>query len=244
MNVMKKAGLLFASVMMSLWLASACAQTGAEANVKKLVEPRLGDGVKIDSVKKTAYSGLYEIVVGSDVFYTDEKAQYLFVGHIVELSSRKNLTQERMESMNAMKFNDLPFDLAFKQVKGNGKRVIAVFEDPNCGYCKRLRKVLQGVDNITIYTFMYDILSDDSAVKSRNVWCSPDPAKTWNDWMVNGKPAPDAPSTCMANPHEKIIALGAKLHINGTPAIFFADGSRIPGYVDAAELEKKLSSIK
>jgi len=183
-------------------------------------------------------------VVGDDVFYTDEKAQFLFVGNVMDLKTHKNLTKARLEGMHSMNFTDLPFDLAFKQVKGNGKRVIAVFEDPNCGYCKRLRKALQSVDNITIYTFMYDILSDDSAVKSRNVWCTADPAKTWNDWMVNGKPAPEAPESCMTNPHEKIMALGAKLHISGTPAIFFTDGSRIPGYIDAAAMEEKLNSIK
>jgi len=245
MNVMKKSGLAMASMMMTmLLLTSACAQNDVEANIKKLVGPKMGEHIKIDSVKKTPYSGLYEVIVGNDIYYTDEKAQYLFVGNVFDLSVHKNLTQARLETMNAMNFNELPFDLAFKQVKGDGKRVIAVFEDPNCGYCKRLRKALQSVNNITIYTFMYDILSDDSAIKSRNVWCSADPAKTWNDWMVNGIPAPEAPSTCVVNPHEKIIALGAKLHINGTPAIFFADGSRIPGFVDADGIEKKLNSIK
>lgn len=244
MNIFNKSGLLLASVTMSLLLTSACAQTDQEAVIKKLIEPKLGDNIKVDSVKKTPYAGWFEVLVGDDIFYTDEKAQYLFVGNVMDLKSHKNLTKARMENMHSMNFSDLPFDLAFKQVKGNGKRVIAVFEDPNCGYCKRLRKALQSVDNITIYTFMYDILSDDSAIKSRNVWCTADPAKTWNDWMVNGKPAPDAPASCMTNPHEKIMALGARLHISGTPAIFFTDGTRIPGYVDAADLEEKLNSIK
>ncbi len=244
MNIFNKSGLLLASVTMSLLLTSACAQTDQEAVIKKLIEPKLGDNIKVDSVKKTPYAGWFEVLVGDDIFYTDEKAQYLFVGNVMDLKSHKNLTKARMENMHSMNFSDLPFDLAFKQVKGNGKRVIAVFEDPNCGYCKRLRKALQSVDNITIYTFMYDILSDDSAIKSRNVWCTADPAKTWNDWMVNGKPAPEAPASCMTNPHEKIMALGARLHISGTPAIFFTDGTRIPGYVDAADLEEKLNSIK
>lgn len=244
MNVFKKAVVVLASVSMSFLLTSAGAQTDQEAVVKKLIEPKLGNNIKVDSIKKTLYPGWYEIIVGDEIFYTDEKAQFLFVGSVMDLNSHKNLTKARLENMHSMNFTDLPFDLAFKQVKGDGKRVIAVFEDPNCGYCKRLRKALQSVDNITIYTFMYDILSDDSAVKSRNVWCTADPAKTWNDWMVNGKPAPDAPATCMANPHEKIMALGAKLHISGTPAIFFTDGSRIPGYIDSAAMEEKLKSIQ
>lgn len=242
--MMKKMSLALGSVAMTMLLTTACAQTDQEITIKKLVEPKLGKGVVIDSVKKTPYAGLYELQVGEDIYYTDDKAQYLFVGNVMELSTHKNLTKTRLDSLNTVKFSDLPLNLAFKQVKGDGKRVIAVFEDPNCGYCKRLRKELQSVDNITIYTFMYDILSDDSAVKSRNVWCSSNPAKTWNDWMVNGIPAPEAPSGCTFNPHDKIMALGTKLHINGTPAIFFVDGSRIPGYIDAAAMEEKLKSIK
>jgi len=251
MQSVKKASWILGSMAMSVLLTTACAQNDQVAStasqeeiVKKLVEPKLGKDVHIDSIHKTTYDGLYEVRVGDDIFYADEKAQFLFVGDIVDLSTHKNLTKQRMEKINAVNFTDLPFDLAFKQVKGVGSRVIAVFEDPNCGYCKRLRKALQNVDNITIYTFMYDILSDDSAVKSRNVWCTADPAKTWNDWMVNGKPAPKAPDTCKEDPHEKIMALGHKLHISGTPAIFFTDGSRIPGYIDAAAIEEKLNSIK
>ena len=244
MHIMKKAAVVLASVALGFLLTSASAQTDVEANIKKLIEPKLGTNVKVDSVKKTPYAGWYEVLSGDEIFYTDEKVQYLFVGNVMDLNSRRNLTKARMESLHSLNFKDLPFDLAFKQVKGNGKRVIAVFEDPNCGFCKRLRKGLENVDNITIYTFMYDILSDDSAVKSRNVWCTTDPAKTWNDWMVKGIPAPEAPDSCMSNPHEKIMELGAKLHISGTPAIFFEDGSRIPGFIDAAAMEEKLATVK
>lgn len=242
MQSIKNVTVVISSLLMSLILTTACAQTDQEAAVKKLVEPQLGAGVKVDSVKKTAYSGMYEVMVGDDVFYTDEKAQYLFVGSVVELKSHKNLTKARLEGLNSAKISELPLNLAIKQVRGNGKRVVAVFEDPNCGYCKRLRKELQKIDNVTVYTFMYDILSEDSEIKSRNVWCSADPAKAWNDWMLNGKAAADAPASCMTNPHKDILALGSKLHINGTPAIFFEDGSRIPGFVDAAAIEEKLGA--
>ena len=128
-------------------------------------------------------------------------------------------------------------------VKGDGKRVIAVFEDPNCGYCKRFRQTLQSVDNVTVYTFLYNILSDESAVKSKNVWCALDRAKAWDEWMLNGKVTPDAPAACIA-PNDKVFALGQKLHITGTPTIFFADGSRIPGAVDGKGLESKFATLK
>ena len=195
----KKIVTLSTTLLLSAVLTSACAQSDSEAALKKLIEPKLGEGVKVTSVAKTPYS---------------------------------------------VKFKDMPIELALKQVSGNGKRVIAIFEDPNCGYCKRIRKELAKIDNVTIYTFMYDILSEDSAVKSKNVWCSADPAAAWTDWMTKGKVPAAAPATCTNEPHQKILELGAKLKINGTPALFFEDGSRIPGFVDAAAIEEKLKSIK
>lgn len=221
----------------------AMAESAQEAAVKKLVEPRLGEGVKVDSVVKTPYMGMYEVRMGSDIVYTDEKAQFLFVGNVFDTKTGTNYTKIRADELNKIKFSDLPLDSALKMVKGNGKRVIAVFEDPNCGYCKRFRKTLAGMDNITVYTFMYNILSDDSTVKSKNIWCSADKNKAWDEWMLNGKAAPAAATNC-ATPHEKILALGRKLRVNGTPAIFFADGSRIPGAVDSAGLEEKFASLQ
>jgi thiol:disulfide interchange protein DsbC len=218
------------------------AQTAQESAVKKLIEPKLGQGVKVDSVVKTPYSGLFEVRVGSDILYTDEKAQYLFVGNVLDAKSGTNYTKARTDELSKIKFSDLPLESALKMVKGDGKRVIAVFEDPNCGYCKRFRKTLAGMDNITVYTFLYNILSEDSTVKSKNVWCSADRNKAWDEWMLNGKAPSAAPANC-ATPNEKILALGQKLRVNGTPAIFFADGSRVPGAMDAKGLEEKFASL-
>lgn len=218
------------------------AQTAQESAVKKMIEPKLGPGVKVDSVIKTPYSGLYEVRVGADILYTDEKAQYLFVGNVLDAKSGTNYTKARTDELSKVKFSDLPLESALKMVKGDGKRVIAVFEDPNCGYCKRFRKTLAGMDNITVYTFLYNILSEDSTVKSKNVWCSADRNKAWDEWMLNGKAPSAAPANC-ATPNEKILALGQKLRVNGTPAIFFADGSRVPGAMDAKGLEEKFASL-
>lgn len=219
------------------------AQTPQEAAVKKLVEPKLGDGVKVDSVTKTPYAGLFEVRVGSDILYTDEKAQYLFLGSVIDAQSSTDLTKQRTDELSKVKFSDLPLELALKSVTGNGKRVIAIFEDPNCGYCKRFRKTLQGVENLTVYTFMYNILSDDSTVKSKNIWCSADKSKAWDEWMLNNKAAPTAAANCNM-PNDKILALGKKLRVTGTPTIIFADGSRLPGAVDAKAMEAKFASLK
>jgi thiol:disulfide interchange protein DsbC len=218
------------------------AETAQEAAVRKAVAPRLGDDAKIQSVTKTPYSGLYEIQVNDDIIYTDAKAQYLFVGRIVDTKTYQDYTKARLDEINKVTFADLPLNLAMKSVKGNGKRVIAVFEDPNCGYCKRFDQTLQGIDNITVYTFLYNILSQDSINKARDVWCAPDRNKAWDDWMLNGKPAPTAPANC-STPHEKVLELGKRMKITGTPTIIFADGSRIPGAIDAKALEAKLNSV-
>jgi thiol:disulfide interchange protein DsbC len=233
------------AVLLATGLMASCvgAQNSVEAAIKKAVEPRLG-GAKIEAIKETPYGGLYELRVAGDILYTDKKGEYLFIGHVYDAKSTRDLTRERIDEINKIKFSDLPLESALKQVKGDGKRVIAVFEDPNCGYCKRLRQTtLKTLDNVTIYTFMYNILSEDSFVKSKNIWCAPDRTKAWDDWMINGKTPPTAAANC-ETPNEKVLALGQKLKIQGTPAIFFTDGSRIPGAIDQKALEAKLSTVK
>jgi thiol:disulfide interchange protein DsbC len=238
---LSKTAVLVASAMVA---ACVGAETSVEATIKKNLEPRLGNGVKVDGVKETPYSGLYEVRIGGDVHYTDKTGTYLFMGQIINLKTQTNVTQERIDELNKIKFSDLPLEMALKTVKGNGKRVIAIFEDPNCGYCKRFRQnTLKEVDNITIYTFMYNILSPDSFTKSKNIWCAPDRNKAWDDWMLSGKVAPVAPAGCNT-PNDEVLALGQKLRINGTPNIFFADGSRVPGAIDLKALEAKLASVK
>jgi thiol:disulfide interchange protein DsbC len=224
--------------------ATPAAADSTEATIKKLIEPRLGEGAKVDSVTKTPYSGLYEVQIDGDVIYTDVKAQYLFIGRVVDSQTYRDFTKEKIQSINKVKFSDLPLNMAIKTVKGNGKRVIAVFEDPNCTYCKRFQKTLQEVDNVTVYTFQYNILAQDSIEKSRNIWCASNPGKAWSDWMLNGKDAPTAPASCTTAPHEQVLALGKKLKVTGTPTIFFMDGSRIPGAIDAKGLEEKFATVK
>ncbi|MTW13607.1 thioredoxin fold domain-containing protein [Pseudoduganella eburnea] len=238
---MSKLVLAMASVML---MSCADAQNAKEeAQLRKVLTERLG-GVKIDSIIKTQYADLYEIRVGSEIRYTDKTGSIMVAGHIFDLKTSQDLTQARIDDLNKIKFDDLPKELAMKTVKGNGKRVMAIFEDPNCGYCKRFRQnTLANVDNVTVYTFLYNILTPESATKSQNIWCSADRNKAWDDWMLNGKAPAPAPAGC-TSPNDKVLALGQKININGTPAIFFADGSRIAGAVDQRTLEAKFATIK
>ena len=244
MTLLSRSLALAVAVAASLSLSIAAHAESPEATIKKALQHRIGDGAPIESITKTPYSGLYEIKIGNEIVYADAEAKYVFVGRIVDVETSKDVTQARIDELNRIKFTDLPLELAAKSVKGNGKRVIAVFEDPNCGYCKRFRKTLSEMKDLTVYTYMYPILGDDSKTKARNLWCASDKAKAWDDWMMNGKAASAAPESCKAAEIDKVVELGKKYRITGTPTIFFTDGSRIPGAIDAKALENKLASLK
>ena len=223
-------------------LSHAHAETPKEARIKALITPRLGVNIKVDSVTKTPYGGLYEISTNGDIFYTDENARYLFVGKVVDTASNyQDLTRARVDQLAAIRFSDLPLEAAIKTVKGDGKRVMAVFEDPNCPYCRKLHQTLEGIDNVTIYTFLLNILSDDSSIKSKDIWCAADRSTAWHDWIVNAKAAPTAPAAC-PTPNDQVLALGKKLHVQGTPTVYFSDGSRTGTAFDKQALENKLSA--
>ena len=226
-------------VIASLWVAGASAD---EADVKKAMEAKLG--TKVESVTKSGYLGLYEVYADGNILYTDEKmTAFIAGGQLIDGKTLKNVTDERMRKLTAIRFSDLPLERAIKQVRGDGKRVLATFEDPNCGYCKRLAKDLQKLDNVTIYTFLLPILSEDSLKKSKQIWCSADRAKTWNDWMLEGR-APGGKDDCDTSAVTKNQEFGRRLNISGTPTIFFADGERVPGAIPLPKLEQKLSQLK
>lgn len=222
--------------------AWADAKPGAdEATVKTAIEKKFPD-IKIDSLKKIQYGELYEAVMdGNQIFYTDKSASYILIGNLIDPKSQRNVTQERIQDLMRVKFDTLPLELALKQVKGNGKRKMAVFSDPDCPYCRKLEAELDQVTDVTIYTFLYPIASlhPDAGEKAKAVWCSPDRNKAWEDLIKNGT-VPKTSGKC-DNPVAKLNELGRKLKVNGTPTIIFADGTRVPGMVPAADLEKMLN---
>ena len=200
--------------------------------------------IKVKQVAKAGYLNLYEVLTqDGQLLYTDEKVSVVIDGQLIDTKTKTSVTAERMRKLNAIKFSDLPLDNAIKQVRGNGKRVLATFEDPNCGYCKKLAKDLQKLDNVTLYTFLLPILSEDSLRKSRQIWCAADRAKAWNDWMVDGK-APSGKEDCDTSAIARNQEFGGKNNITGTPTLFFADGERIPGAVPLANIEKKLGAAR
>ncbi len=230
---------LFVSTLTLLCL-SASAQ---EAAIRKNLAERVPQLQKIDEISKTPLANLYEVRVnGTEIFYTDAEANFLIQGQIIDTRQRRNLTEERIDKLTAVSFDSLPLKDAFTVVRGNGKRKLAVFEDPNCGYCKRFERDLEKVTNVTIHTFLYPILSPDSTDKSKNIWCAKDKAKSWQDWMLREQTPANA--SCDTTAITRNVELGKKHKITGTPTLIFADGSRVPGAINTQQIEKYLTDIK
>ena len=229
--------------LLALLAALSLSAFAQEATIRKNLAERLPNLPKIDEVSKTPMPGLYEVRINhSDIFYTDEKGDFLIQGSLIDTKAQQDLTEQRVEKLTAIAFKDLPLKDAFTIVRGNGKRKMAVFEDPNCGYCKRFERDLVKIDNVTVHVFLYPILSADSGEKSRNIWCAKDKGKAFLDWMVKDVTPPTA--KCDAAAVARNFEFGKKARITGTPTIIFADGSRVPGAIGADRVEKLLAEAK
>ncbi len=224
-------------------LASLIVSGGAladEASVKKLLEERVPD-LPVQQVRKAPAAGWYEVLSGDKLFYVDEKVDYVFVGSIIDARSKRNLTEERYLDLRRVKFDALPFDDAIKIVRGDGSRKVAVFEDPDCPFCKQVEANLAQLNNHTLYVFLYPIeqLHADAINKSKKVWCAKDRVKAWLDLMLKNQ-VPQNKGDC-ANPIARNIALAAQLRINGTPAVIFEDGRMVPGAIPKEQIEKLMT---
>lgn len=216
-----------------------------EAAVRKAFEAKL-PGLTIESVSATPIKGMYEVIATGRkplFFYTDESVSYIVQGNLLDLRSGqpRSITQESMNKRNTAALTKSTAS-AIKRVKGNGKRVIYTFEDPNCGYCKELQKQLAKLNDVTIYTFLWAILSQDSLDKSKAIWCAPDRAKAWDDYMVKGI-SPAGKRDC-ATPLELNSQTAQRLGLNGTPGVFLENGEQIGGFVKAEELEAALGAAR
>jgi thiol:disulfide interchange protein DsbC len=237
--------LLTAFLSLSLALGLSACQAG-DAEIRQAIQT-LAPGAKITQIGKTGVKGMMEVTIDGDqgpmVVYADENGQFLLVGDLLDVKSKRNLTRDRMDKLSEVKWDTLPLKDAIKVVRGNGQRKLAVFSDPDCPYCKKAEVEFSKLDNVTIYTFLYPLdFHKDAARKSRLVWCSKDRSQAWLDLMLKGK-APEGKGDC-DNPVDKNLSLGARLRVEGTPAIILANGKRIPGYVPAERLESMLDATE
>lgn len=239
--------LLMASGVGSRVLAQGAAEKvppAVESTVRTSVETWLKGRFKVDSVLRTPMAGLVEVRIGTDLLYADERGSFAIVeGQMVNLRTGENLTAARIDDITRIDFAKLPREIAMKTVRGDGKRVLAVFEDPYCSFCRTYRKTLLDLNNVTIYTFFLPILRQESEIVSRNAWCAKSREDAWNDWMLLGKEPPRAASGCDF-PLQRIRELASSHGITGTPTTFFADGRRMQGALTRDRLEKMLAEAR
>lgn len=225
--------------------AASAADAGAappqEAAIRKALTERLTSLPKIDEITKAPVAGLFEVRIGNDIFYSDAEGAYLIRGEILDLKNKRNLTEERIAKLTAIDFASLPLKDAIVWKVGTGKRKIAVFSDPNCGYCKRFEKELTGMKDVTVYTFLIPILGGDSPDKAKAIWCAKDATTAYRSWMLEGTAPPRLLGEC-ATPIERNLELSRKNRVTGTPAIIFEDGVRVPGMLTTEQLEKQLGT--
>jgi thiol:disulfide interchange protein DsbC len=230
------------------WLAVAAAllmSAGAfaqEAAIRKALTERIPNLPKIDEISKTPIPGLFEVRFGgTEIIYADAEGKFIVQGSLIELKTMSNLTEARIEKLSAIDFAALPLKDAVVIKQGSGARRLAVFADPNCGFCKRFERDLANIKDVTIYTFLMPILGPDSTAKSRDIWCAKDAAKTWRAWMVDSVAPPKSGDKCDSAVLDRNVEFGRKFRINGTPALVFEDGTRKPGALPGAEVEKLLA---
>jgi thiol:disulfide interchange protein DsbC len=224
-----------------LFLAVSGLAVADESRIREVVEAKLG-GAKVEGIRPAPVAGLYEVRFrsreGIRIIYTDAQAAHIISGKIFETGTDRDLTEERMRKLNAIRFDSLPLDQAVKIRRGNGKRVMAMFSDPYCPACKSYEQALQQVDDVTIYVFMFPVIREELAGHSKAVWCSADRAKAWLDLALNGR-RPAATAGC-ENPIEQNVELGRRLGIMSTPTTIFANGEKVAGGLPAADLRDLL----
>ncbi|MBL8348828.1 MAG: DsbC family protein [Burkholderiaceae bacterium] len=229
-----------AGLLALLALLAAPAARADEAAIRKTLAERLPSFPKIDEITKTPIAGLYELRIGTDVFYADENGNHLIQGSIIDTRTKADLTQARIDKLTAIDFASLPLKNAVLVKQGSGARKLVVFADPNCGYCKRLERDLLTLKDVAIYTFLYPILGPDSTAKSKDIWCAKDPGKAWRAWMVDGQVPAKVTGSCDTAALDANTEMGRKYKVQGTPAMVFEDGSRAPGAMPAAQIESRM----
>ena len=200
--------------------------------------------IPVQSVQTTPLKDIYEVYMGGQIVYTDDDANYFFIGNLIDNKNQKNLTEDSLQKLEKIDVSTLPLDQAIKHVKGNGQRVLYLFSDPDCPYCQRLEKQMASVDNVTIYLFLYPLkgLHPNAEKMATQIWCAKDQYAAWEDYLLNKK-QPTKSASCQT-PIQKNLELGKRLKISGTPTMFIKNGNRITGAVEADELNQLLDKTK
>lgn len=237
---MKHNVILKAAIGAAFFVTGLASAGTVENDITRNIAPLLSN-MPIEKIVQSDRAGLYEVVTPRGIVYTDRNGSFaIFNGAMIDTKTKENLTERRMDDLVKFDFNDFPLKDAIKTVRGNGERVMVTFEDPNCGYCKKLMSEVNKIDNVTVYTFLIPILSPDSATKAKAIWCAPDSSQTWSDYMGKNVPVPAQVTASCETPLDRNLALSRKLHVMGTPAIYFKNSPKAKGFITADAIEAKL----
>lgn len=231
-----------AAALAAAWLCVPAVAQDADS-IKRAIAERMPDFPKIDEVTAAPIPGLYELRAGTSVYYSDAHGDHLIEGQIVDTQSRTNLTQQRIDKLTAIDFSTLPLQDAIVWKTGTGARKVAIFADPNCGYCKRFEHTLQTMKDVTVYTFVIPILGGDSPQKATAIWCAKDNTTVWRNWMLDGTPPPRAMGACDTSALDRNLAAARKYRVTATPSLVFEDNVRIPGALGADEVERRFAHV-
>lgn len=192
-------------------------------------------------IRQSQISGLYEVVMGENIAYTDESGRYFIFGHLFDMQQQLDLTAQRKLDSRKSEYPARYLAQAIRTVKGNGSRSVAVFSDPDCPYCKQLEAELARLDNVTIYTFLYPLegLHPEAKTRSVSVWCAPNRSRAWSELMLTGRKPRLA---ACDNPVDDNLVLGSRLGVVGTPTLIAADGRILPGSASAEKIEQWLDA--
>ncbi len=234
---------LLACALLSGFSVAATPKNDAPTNIKKVLETRYPQ-VKVVDVTPSPVAGLYEVFTGDSIVYASANGDFLLGGPLMSTADKRNVTAQRLDEHGSIDFTSLPLDLAIKTVKGNGRRTLAVFADPDCPFCKELEHSIAAFDDVTVYTFLFPLTSlhPDAANKARTIWCAEDRSQAWTQWMLSGTPA-KAAEGCKGDPIEDLQKLGNKLRISSTPVVFFSNGRRVGGTLTAEQLKTRFDAL-
>lgn len=221
----------------ALGVSIARATDGASSTLMQTLQKRFPT-VRINSVQPSPVPGLYQVIAGDQVVYTDASGDHMIVGRMMDTKTRQDMSAQALDSFYTIDFKSLPFGEAIKIVKGNGEHKMALFADPDCPYCRQLEQSMQSVTNVTVYLFLFPLeqVHPHAMADATAIWCSPDRASAWTNWMVNRTPIP-AGGSCANSPIARISALADSLHVHSTPTIFLENGKRIDGAIPASQLQ-------
>lgn len=236
-----RAGVLAAATTLALLAAAPAAADPVK--IRQVLQERFPT-LAIDEVRPSPVPGIWEVRYdGSEILYSDAGGEHIFAGgSLIETSTRADLTERRIEQVLAVPWSALPLKDSLVYRQGKPLRRMAVFADPNCGFCKKFESDIAELKDVTIHVFVIPILGPDSTLKSRDILCARDPARAWREWMLEGKLPSKAAASCKAEGMQRNLAFSRQHRINGTPAVFLEDGTRRAGAIPMAQLEQLLAA--